>query len=438
MSRTYTQLFSMIGRQFGHPWPVTGTADTGGSTTVLRDAQLKLYPDDWFNGAWIYLTSGSPTFTELLCTDFDGTTNGDLTLKPTLGAAPDTLTYSILPFSQTEILRSLTDALLELYDRGLLVRQFSIRMMGGSPLYNADWSYWTSSTTPDGWARAGTGTIARERNSAHIGSTETSLQLSTTADYVALSHPWKRFLWDMKGTTVTFYCPVKTSTASIARLNLYNGSNNYSATHGGTGDWEMLSVEVTVADTATDLEPRLYNDGTAAVYFGMPFVLGGRSISEYPFPSALMPGGPDEVRRMEAGIRKDHIASGRGLMNLREFGRQRALSDFGFARHHDEATTTDLGILDFSIGRPGPANGQLLLAKGTGPLTVPSAMTDNLEISESESLLLATLAALKVLERNVSGGKDAQERTAHLRAQFERLAGGVGQTRGVAALPMRW
>lgn len=438
MSRTVLQCMAITARQFGHPWPITGTADSGGSTTVLRDSILKTYPDDWLNGAWIHLTSGSPSLTELLVTDFDGTTNGDATFKPALAAAPDTLTYNIYPYSPTEVQNALQDACLELYDRGLLTRQFWMRMVGGSPLYNADWSYWTSSSVVDGWARNGSGTIARERDSAFIANSETSLKLSTTADYVKLSAPWKRFLEDMKGYTVTFFCPVKTSTASAGRLNLYDGANNYSAYHGGGGAWELLHVEVAVSATATDLEPRLVNDDTAAVYFGMPFVLAGQEIREYPVSTKMYPHGPNEVRVMRSGIQKDYIAAGRGLVNIRQFGKQYALSDYGWLRHHDEATTTDLGILDFGISRRPPRNGEYMMARGSGPLSWSTTITDNVEVNETESLLLGTKAAMLLIERNGSQTQDARERLAFLSRQFENLSGGVGQTRGAAALPIRW
>ena len=61
MARTYEQIRQLTARQTGllH---TTGTADSGGATTVLRDAHLTRYGDDSLNGHHILLNSGSHTF----------------------------------------------------------------------------------------------------------------------------------------------------------------------------------------------------------------------------------------------------------------------------------------------------------------------------------------------------------------------------------------
>src|SRR3990167_9428792 len=140
----------------------------------------------------------------------------------------------LLPFSATDFLRAIQDAISESYDRGWLARPVWMRMVGGSPLYNADFSYWTSATVVDGWT-ATTTTPARERASINLALSETSVALTTAAGYLALSPQWKRYLWDLLGQTLTLYCLVRTSAASSAPLSLYTRSNNYSSYHSGSG-----------------------------------------------------------------------------------------------------------------------------------------------------------------------------------------------------------
>ena len=132
MARTYTQIRQLTARQTGLLY-TTGTADSGGATTVLRDAALTRYGDDRLNGHHLLLTSGSPTYTELFIRDFFQA-DGDAVFRPELAGAPDSLTYEVLPFSGTQFLECTQDAILELYDRGFLQRHLWMRMMGGSPL----------------------------------------------------------------------------------------------------------------------------------------------------------------------------------------------------------------------------------------------------------------------------------------------------------------
>lgn len=441
MARTRTQIRQLTANQLGLRF-TTGTADAGGTTTTLKDTVLQAYNNDSLVGAFINLTSGSPTFTELVITTNTQST-GVATFKPTLGAAPDTLTYEVLPFTATDIHQAMDEATLKLYDQGWLVRKFTSYLMAGSPLYNADWSYWTSATVADGWSRNGTGTIAREVNSANIGPENTSLKLSTVADYVGLDGVWQRWLEDLRNNTVRLYCPVKTSTASIARIGLsVSGTVTYSPTHGGGGDWELLGTgDISIPYSATTIQPRLYNDGTAAVYFGMPFIVGPH-INAYPLPVNVMPNGPTDVKMYAGNWNKDAVASNRGRLSFNNYGRRAiAASDFRIIRHHDENNTGFVGVMEFLKNSPPP--GSRLMMETDGPLTIPTINTDNIELNYSESLLLATQAAIILLDKAKmrvphSTAMKYQARIEALILQLSQLAGGVGQRRGSAALPLRW
>ena len=442
MARTYTQIRQMTAKQTGLLF-FTGTADSGGATTILRDDALSRFGDDRLNGHHILLTSGDPSSTELFVRDFFQS-DGDAMFRPELSGAPDTLTYEILPFSGTHFLEAIQDAILELYDRGILARHFWTRMVAGSPLYNADFSYWTSSTAVDGWT-ANTSSVARERSSNNLSLSETSAKLHTAAGYVGLDDKWKRYLLDYKENSITFYCWVKTSTSSTARLNLYNGSDNYSAYHGGDGDWELLHVTVETASSDTDLEPRLYIDTANDAYFNMPWLACQARVREYPFQIEVMPDGPYEILEATLGIEEDEIATGRGLGTIRQVGRARPVVDYRVVKHHDENTTTQVGVLDFGQSRRAPADGRLLWLRGDGPLTVPTSVlsTDNIEVTESESLLLATMSAINLLERAAAGAPASTRQT--YMSRIERLGGlagdlslGAGQSRDVATYSLGW
>ena len=443
MAQTYEQIRQLTAKQTGLFF-TTGTADSGGQTTALRDDALTRYGDDRLNGHHILLTSGSPTYTELFIRDFFQA-DGDVLFRPELAGAPDSLTYEILPFSGTDFLGAIQSSVLELYDRGLLSRHFWMRMMGGSPLYNADFSYWSSSTAIDGWT-ASSSSVARTRASENVALSETSARLHTAVGYLGLDAKWERFLNDLKGDSITLYCWVKCAAGSTARLNLYTGSNNYSAYHSGGGDWELLHVEVDTNRTDTDIEPLLHIDTTNEAFFNMPWLSCQQTIRSYPFTHQLMPDGPYEILETTMGIEENEIASGSGLGTLAQTAsRSRPVLDHRLVKHHDENTSTQLGIIDFSQSRRAPSDGRLMWLRGDGPLTVPtsSLSSDSFEVTESEGLLLATASAINLLQRAVAGAPASTRDTYLSRVQrladtFDEIAIGAGQSRDVATYSMGW
>ncbi len=448
MARTYAQLRGLTIQQIGLTY-ITGTADGSGSTTnILRAAALQRYDDKRLAGHHILLTSGSPSDTELFIMD-NFQLDGDLLFRPELAAAPDSLTFEIMPFAGTDVLRALQDSILQLYDVGTLSRDFWIRMVGGSPIYNADFAYWTSSTVVDGWTVT-SASVARERASANLALSETSVRLHTAAGHLDLDAQWQRYLNDFKGSTVKLQCYVKTSATSNARIAIFDGTTiNYSAYHGGDGDWELLEVEVATSATDTEFEPRLYLDTTSEAYFNLPFLTGGtrdRSrIYIYPFAHQLMPDGPNDTQLGRMILHRDEIATDRGHATIRQVGPQIGVGEFRLIKHHDENTTTQVGILDFSKSRRPPTDELLLLLRGDGPLTVPTSAlsTDNIEVTESESMLLATAAAIKLLEKAAAGAPAATRRTygtrlAELRRQMNELSVGAGEARNVAQYSLGW
>jgi hypothetical protein len=447
MARTYAQIRQLTAQQLGQPWPVTGTVDSYTATTITHD-ELGLYPDDFFNGAHVLLTSGTHApSAEIQVTNHVQST-GVITFRPTLTGGGPPSTYEIMPFRGTDFLRAIQDSVHELYDTGTLVRPVWMRFMGGSPIYNADWSYWDGDATVHGWSLSGA-TMTRYRDSldpysmAHV-------RLSAADGTLTLDSTWRDFLFDFAGYTVTLACNCRGNKATMSRLNLVyddnSGStvNNYSSYHSGNNNWELLSVEVTIPKDAGQIRVILDHTNVASGFgfWGMPFFLHGPRVLEYPFPANTLPDGPNEVRQARgASYQLDELASGRGLITKKHVGAYRAYSDFTTSVHRYEDLATDLSIIDYTRAARAPVSGNLMWALGDGPLTVPATIngTENIEVTYQESLLLATMAALKLIARAPLSYREViSERTFQLRTQYEVLAEGVGATRSVTPLPLRW
>ena len=287
--RTLLEIIVQTLSEAGLPYH-DGTSDAGGTTAILRDAELSIWADNKWNQHYLYIDGGSPTQRQLRVTDFDQG-NGDVSFTPTLGAAPNALTYMIMPWTRKEILDEIKNAILFFHDQGVLLRELmSYGLVGQSPLYNAGWDHWTSATSPDGWSKAASGVIGRERSSLNLFAGPQSLSLVTSADYVKLDAPWTRWLEDARNGTIRYYVPVKANNASHARINMYVDGDNYSSYHTGGGDWEVLdSGSIDVPSASALIEPRLYNDSTNKVYFGEGWVeMSGQVVRDYPFPAELM------------------------------------------------------------------------------------------------------------------------------------------------------
>ena len=158
-----------------------------------------------------------------------------------------------------------------------------------------------------------------------------------------------------------------------------------------------------------------------------------------------MPDGPYEVLETSMGIEEDEFASGRGHGDIRQQGKARPLIDHRLVKHHDEDTTSQLGVLDFTQSRKAPSDARLLWLRGDGPLTVPTSTlsTSNIEVTESEALLLATQAAINLLERAAAGAPASTRETYFSRVQrledtLGGLTQGAGQSRDVASYTMGW
>ncbi len=441
MARTPTQIRQLTLQQTGLRF-ITGTADSGGSTTTIKDSILQVYGNDKLIGLWTYLLDGADALTESVITDSVQST-GVATIRTTLSGAPDTDTYEISPFPATETHRAIQDAGLELYAEGWLTRKFVGYMVAGSPIYNADWGYWDGTSTVDGWTLT-TATLTRERASGNTYNSPTSIKLTNPAGSFALDAQWRRFLLDMRGETVTLYCPVKSNTSSSARINfIANGSNNFSPYHGGGDDWEILSVEVSLNNTDSDAYPVFLHDvGAATSYFGMPWFERVSEANELPMPTNLLPDGPTSIRAFQRNIMEDEIASGRGVIETLSFGSGGRNVTFDYYRHQDEDALTDHGVVI-----PKATPGSLLRVFGDGPVTViadaSATQSTAVEVSYSEIMMLAVKAAILLLERAIPKSstiakQEFARQISKLETRLANLQSSAGQSTDHAPLPMGW
>jgi hypothetical protein len=113
---------------------------------------------------------------------------------------------------------------------------------------------------------------------------------------------------------------------------------NYSSYHSGGGSREILDTgDINISSTATDLEIRLYNDDTNAVYFGDSWIEGtGVTIRELPiaidYASDIA-----VVEGLESGRPTDTTVG-----KYRHSGRGQTIYDYALAFHTDHETTTQI------------------------------------------------------------------------------------------------
>ena len=439
MARTRTQIRQLTVQQLGLPF-ISGTSGTGTTTTLVDTPDLAQYRDDALIGSWVYISDGSPNLRDLQITDSAQST-GTVTYIPALSAAPDGRTYEILPFSATAVHQSIDTSLTQLYDMGLLVREFTFRgIVVGSPLYNANFELWATTTAVDGWVSDGAGvTQARERGtSANIAGSETSMKLvsnSGSEGRLSLNDPYRRFLWDMKGNTIKFYCWVKSSTASHARIGISNGSSiTYSDYHPGDGDWNLLKAEYTSALSDTALFPTLAVANTNAAYFSDSWMQGGGDITEYPWPIPLAPDGPSSM-----ALSYQSYDSTNALGTMKQGGGRRPIIDWNYVTDHTysfpNATSLQRGIL---ILPPGLPHGDRLIMQCVGPFTLPTADSEAVEVTLPESLMVAKMAARSLLERRLlqlpmSTRRVYEEMMQRLASDVGALSSGHGQSSDVVS-----
>ena len=423
MARTRTQLRQMVIDQLEVP-KITGTAGgSGSSTSTMRDNDLERFGDNDLIGAWLYFSSGSPTFTDVRITDNVQST-GIVTFRPTQAAAPDLLTYEILPYESAAIHTAINEAMDELYDSSTLVRNIWLNhWLTGSPVYNSGFEYWSSASVVDGWTVATTTVSRRNYATDHVVPGQNAARLAAVGT-LTLDDKYAQFLQDLSGDTLTLRAWVRTGTGSNSRANLLVDGSVVASTdyHSGDGQWELVSADgYNIADTATKITLRLQNSQAASGDFGAVWVEGGTRIREYPFPIGLAPNGPDAVYSYHVAVDEGNKVS---TINARRMNGVR----YSFNKY--KYSTDELGVLELQST---PSEGQVLRMPTSVPLTLPSTDASSVEVNRVDSLLIAKMAASKLLIKDMMHGPAtfrarASERAGILMQEVREIAGGRGAT----------
>ena len=140
---------------------------------------------------------------------------------------------------------------------------------------------------PDGWRKDGTGNIdvLREHNGTNTkeGSFYSAKVVSTAASNFEVNN-YTEPTWAEKfaGRTITFGFWAKTSTASLVRAYIWDGSTaTFSPVyHTGGGGWEWLEATATVSASATRLEALINMAIAGTAYISQPMLVFGSAIGE--------------------------------------------------------------------------------------------------------------------------------------------------------------
>lgn len=437
MARTRTAMRQLVAQQFPHKF-ISGTIDGSGNTTTsfVDSNVIGEFDDDDLIGAWIYLSSGSPSSTDLRVLDNDQG-NESVTFRPTLGSAPDSLNYEILPYSATEIHQKLDEAIKEGYDRGWLTREFWLNhWLTGSPIYNPTFDYWTDSTTPDGWLKSSVTATRVQHTAAGVTVVpgESLVEFSGSAGFIESDRRYRRFLSEFRGHTVNLRAWLWATNANEIRLRLLVDGSVVATSdyHSGDGTWEMISIEdYSVADGATEIRVRIdVPDPTGTPRCGAIWLEGGPRISEYPFPVTLAPAGPSSIFYAPVHVDSTNLVA-------RKQHHLQPLENWSIYRYRDEQATTETGVLVFHGGLP-PVRNRLWMP-ATVPLSLPTADTDNIEVATPEDLLLAKMTALNLILPRIGKSEALSRKAGDLRAEIQELSEGRGSsTKHAVPLGMDW
>lgn len=168
-------------------------------------------------------------------------------------------------------------------------------------LHNEDFSLWHESDAPDGWTVAG---AAARVSGGTWGPYAARLTRSTTDATLTQGMPSMLIQWLIRRTNVSFVnvyagAWVKCSVADRARVGINDGSSTtWSSYHTGSGNWEWLTVSLTLSATVTDLKAVCSVDSgdTSADFGGVGLTIdstkipdplkdrGSRAFLEYPIP----------------------------------------------------------------------------------------------------------------------------------------------------------
>ena len=427
MGRTRTLIRQRTAQQFGLRGYISATASAGSTTNVTDADVLGQFVDDALVGYHYY--NAAATQNDHVITDNVQST-GVIQFIPGEASINAGQAYEILPFSATAIHRAIDQALLMLYDEGTLVRKLWTHAVSGSPIYNADMSYWTSSSALHGWTGSSI-TLARTQTEASkwIGENVATI---TNEGTLTLNAEWARFLADQNTGSVRLHAWLRASSGGNNRVNLLeNGSAvANSGNHPGDTDWHVVSTDdKDMTANETDISVQI-EEAAGTVDVSLIWVENGTYPDVHPIPVAHYPDGPTQIFSSPLGYDETQTRTLAIPKNLRpETG-------FEFLKYHDEAADVEMGVIKWTRK---PLPGRMLWILGNAPLSLPTTDAGVVEINQTEELLVAKVAALILMESNPRSGDRAwADRAGRLARDIDRLSQGHGDKADASALGPNW
>ena len=431
MARTRTNIRQAVAKEFGLRHFISQTSTAGGTTTATDVDALGQFVDDGLVGYHYY--NAAVAWTDHVITDNVQST-GVVTFIPGHGSITGAQAYEILPFSATAIHRAIDEAFLMLFNEGILVRKVITRGGSGVPVYNGGFDYWSSFTTPtvDGWTAA-TATLTRQTSGNETNwVSDHAARLSSSQGTLTLDARKARYLADSAGSTIRLHAWVKAVAGSDARIHiLENGSVVASSGyHSGDSDWHLLSTDdYKITDAETDISVQLQGGGSNA-FFNFVWIEGGHSPDLYPLPIGLYPNGPTEIYISPMGTDVDNQTANVVPHSMKP------LTGWDWFHYHDELVGQENGVIRW-IRKP--PSGYMLTFFGNTSISLPDDNTDNVEINQSEEILVSKVAALILMENNPrSGDKLWADRAGRLSRDIQRLSKGYANSDDAASLGPNW
>jgi hypothetical protein len=380
VSRTTLQI-----RQAMAPW-CDRTYFTGASTAVgsgtLTDTSAdgpRKHFDDYFNQNWLIDASEI----DYQITNFVQST-GVFSVR---NGTPNAGAYEIHSFPAAWYIDAINRAAGRLYNEvglGRQIQDFSVVL--NSPLYNAGFEEWSSSSDAPGWTAVNL-TLARESQGFNtVFESRYAAKMTGTAGQIQVAGAYLSDLLVLRNFSLNSYAWGWSDTVNSLRLGISNGlSVTTGDYHAGDSRWRLLTVAHAAGEFDERVEPHVIHDSASATdYIDDMWIEGGPTLSRMRCPDHYE-NGPS---RMEA-----YLIQQRDSFVL---GRPQDYPGWEYSRAFDAAVDSDIGMLTF---KPPLSNYYRMRMFGTASLTPATNGTSILEITDTQSRLLAAQAAFYVLER---------------------------------------
>ena len=373
---------------------LSGTSTATGSSTTLVDSGLKYRPDDYFNGFWLLITSGTYAGSERFISVFTSSSGTITWLAALAGNSGSGVTYEIHRFRPLDITGAINDARIEAYPY-LHRRVIDESLVTGSHLLDGGFEDWSSTTVLNNWTNTGTGTFA-QRTTPVNGRLWDKYAVTVTpgganggirqgqAQNVGLS--------DLCGHTVYFKAWVNgTAADAIIRITDDDGNTDSDAV-AASATWELLECQRTIKSDSVTVQFDILSPGNNAFYVDNARVTGPANYRYRMFTHL------EDI--LEVGYQS---ASG-GLNNYPcdDLVAKLPYVRLKNSRYIYDGTKREIFLMD------SPLDNRKLRIIGKGPLSSVSADADTMELDGNHIRVIVALAASKLYKRyaNVVSGED--------------------------------